>query len=388
MGILQKIARPVGTQISASPDIFRIDASPGAGLACFAAKGLSRSEVVLTVQQPVAGVVINRFKKEVCAWCYSYNFGSIHKFKVEIAKGRGVAWFCQISCKDSWTDNVGEMGWEAIRAFEEGLGRKGTQSTMCTDPDTPCNVEQIESLWQAASEEGGRILAQRLARPRFVPKTAMLPADVDIDDARFILSACITFSMSEEATHEVLNLAPTLTLYTKSMNTVRSHISIYHYILSVLPVTSPVLSFVSPANILSVMTRDTGNSWGIWDKSLAGEELLAYCLYPPASFFNHSCAPNISKERIGRAYEFRTCDNLAFGSELSVSYLGKAESEMNWQRRQEKLLVSPIYSVCYVWLSHCLSRMAGVLYAPARGVWQRRRINIFNKLKTEYTSDT
>jgi SET domain len=338
MGILTRIARPEGLQFSANPDVFRVDASPGAGMACFAAKDISKSEMILAVQQPVACVVVKKFRKEVCAWCYSYAFGSIHKIKLEVAKGRGVAWFCKLSCRDAWMVNVGETGWEAISAFEEGLSRNGAQSAVCVD--TPCDLEQIQSLWEVALQEGGRILAQRLAKPRLVPQTALLPAEVDIDEARFILSSCITFSRSQYSINDVLNLVPTLTPYTSSTNKLRLHIKIYHYILSVLPVTSPVLLFVSPINIMSVVTRDAGNSWGVWDKSLAGEELFAYCMYPPASLFNHSCHPNILKERTGRIYQFRASGDLALGTELNVSYLGKAESELSWQGRQEILLVS------------------------------------------------
>jgi len=338
MGILEKIVRPPGLQISANPGVFRVDASPGAGMACFAVKNLFKSELILTVQQPVACVVIGKYRKEVCAWCYSYAFGSIHKIKLAVARGRGVVWFCQLSCRDSWMKNVGKVGWEAISAFEEGLGRTGAQTAMCSD--TPCDLERIESLWETALQEGDRIRAQRLTKPRRIPKTGTLPPEVDIDEARFILSSCITFSRSEYSIGDVLNLVPTLTPYTNSTNTVHLHIKIYHYILSVLPITSPILDFVSPVNIMSLMTRDAGNSWGVWDQSLVGEELFAYCMYPQASLFNHSCDPNVSKERIGRVYQFRASNNLPLGSELNVNYLGKLESELSWQGRQEILLVS------------------------------------------------
>lgn len=272
MGFLQKIARSKGPQVSNNPDVFRIDSSPvkGAGMACFATRALSRSDIVLTVQDPVASVVMKKFRKEVCAWCYAFAANSSHKIKVSLPTGRGVAWFCQLECRDYWKENVGEAGWEAMCAFEDGLGR--TKLPSLERPDSPGSLEQIESLWERALYDGERIIEKRLAKPWVIPKTATLPAEVDINVARFILSSFISFSKSKELIAVVNSLIPSLIPYTTSRNTLEAHIKIYHYILSVIPVSSQILEFVSPVNVVALITRDATNSWGVWDESLVGDE--------------------------------------------------------------------------------------------------------------------
>ncbi|KIM28859.1 hypothetical protein M408DRAFT_69074 [Serendipita vermifera MAFF 305830] len=370
MGFLEEIARSDQHLISANPDVFRVDVSPvpGGGMACFAANNLSKGDIILTVDDPAASVVTKKFRKEVCAWCYSYTINSNHKIKVSTREGRGVAWFCQIECRDYWMDSIGGIGWDATCAFENGLGR--TKGPCLQQEDGPCSLEEIETLWESALKEGESILSKRRAKPQLIPKTATLPADVDIDDARFILSACISFTKSKELLGLVRGLVPTLTPYTKSKNTLYLHIHIYHYILSVLDTTSPILESVTSINIATLVTRDAGNSWGIWDESLAGDELFAYCLYPAASLFNHSCSPNLLRHRNGRTSSYCTKEDVANGSELCVSYL-KGATHLSFQERQERLLVSHF---CYsLFSTYTLYSLAGALFVDVPYAYWRAR---------------
>jgi hypothetical protein len=341
MDIIQDIARLNDVHPSQNSDAFIIHSSPveGAGMACFASRDLQPSEVVLHVEKPIANVVINSFRKEVCSWCYSYNYGAIHKLKLATDKGRGIVWFCQQSCRDEWRLSLGDVGWEATVAFEDGLTRTKLGGELARQ-DGPCDIEQFENLWDQASQEGHQIMLARRTKPRHQPKTAKLPAHVDVDVARFILSALISFQKEPATLQEVLRLTPTLSPYLSSRNTLLDHRSIYHYLLSVLPINCPIISLVTPSNIVATVSRDAGNSWGIWDLSFAGQELFAYCMYPSASYFNHSCEPNTTKERVGRVYQFKAKGNIPKGSELNVSYLGGAEDTLNVIQRRKRLLVS------------------------------------------------
>ena len=364
MGFLQKIARSESPQFSANPDVFRIDVSPvpGGGMACFAARDLSDSDTILTVKEPAASVIMKKFRKEVCAWCYSYAINSNLRIKVSVKEDRGIAWFCSLECRDSWMKNVGDAGWEAICAFEDGLGR--TKGPCVEHADIPCGSGEVETLWEKALQDGNQIMTRRLAKPRSALKTATLPANVDIDVARFILSSFIPLKNAEDV-DVIRRLVPTLAPYTSSQITIHQHIQIYHYLLSVLPIASPILASISPVNIASLVTRDAGNSWGVWDEALAGDELFAYCLYPTASYFNHSCTPNVTQRRLGRTYSFHVKDNVALGDELNVSYLGEAVSKLSFQERQKKLLVSVVYHHLIVLLIPFIS-LAGASHAHVR----------------------
>lgn len=345
MGLLKTVERVEGPYLSTNPDIFTIEQSAveGGGMACFAASSLPQGTTVIRFEEPVASVIVSSFRKEVCHWCYAYDLGATPKVKIETGRGRGVAWFCTVTCRNSWNYFIGTEGLHCIMAFEDGLGRGKSQAKSNREsekPDEHCDLDVIKNRWEDAFVAGERIISRRRAKPHVSLDSATLPSTVDLDDARFILSGLLSFHNRPQSLHEVLQMAPSMSPYTKSKNTLQAHISIYHYLLSVLPLNSPILNLVTPTNLIAIITRDAGNTWGIWDENLAGHELLAYCLYPAASYFNHSCEPNIYKERDGRAYHFRVKTDLAAGEELTVSYLGDAEKTLDWKQRGEKLLVS------------------------------------------------
>lgn len=73
----------------------------------------------------------------------------------------------------------------------------------------------------------------------------------------------------------------------------------------------------------TILYREVANSFGIRDTS---EELLGFAVFPRASFFNHSCRPNIQKKRRqvlgGRArqMEYWSTELIREGEECCISY--------------------------------------------------------------------
>lgn len=70
--------------------------------------------------------------------------------------------------------------------------------------------------------------------------------------------------------------------------------------------------------------------------------MLGYGIWTLASFFNHSCAPNISKERQGRKWVFTAAPlggDLAVksGTELSITYIRGEEDILRVEDRRRKL---------------------------------------------------
>jgi SET domain-containing protein len=55
-------------------------------------------------------------------------------------------------------------------------------------------------------------------------------------------------------------------------------------------------------------------------------------MYPSASYFNHSCDPNIAKVRQGRTVLFVTSKEVQAGDELCISY-GHTERPVEERRR-------------------------------------------------------
>ena len=70
-----------------------------------------------------------------------------------------------------------------------------------------------------------------------------------------------------------------------------------------------------------VLSRHLTNSFGIWELPISTEsENLGSAIYPSASYFNHSCDPNVSKLRQGRTVHFIASRDILCGEEVCISY--------------------------------------------------------------------
>ena len=83
------------------------------------------------------------------------------------------------------------------------------------------------------------------------------------------------------------------------------------------------------------LSRHLPNSFGIWELPVTPDsENLGSLMYPAASYFNHSCEPNVVKTRDGRVMRFVTLRSVDKGAELCISY-GHIEKDV--QERRETL---------------------------------------------------
>ncbi|KAG0044974.1 hypothetical protein BGZ83_009750 [Gryganskiella cystojenkinii] len=96
----------------------------------------------------------------------------------------------------------------------------------------------------------------------------------------------------------------------------------------------------SPASRLSIdstlyrtmLYREVANSFGIRDSS---DELLAFAIFPLASYFNHSCRPNVEKRRVGRHFEYWTTVPIEQDEECCISYGDIGPGRIERQKRLE-----------------------------------------------------
>jgi hypothetical protein len=103
----------------------------------------------------------------------------------------------------------------------------------------------------------------------------------------------------------------------------------------------PFLACNLPANLQSLvestaypfLSRHLSNSFGIWEIPITPDsENLGSAMYPSASYFNHSCDPNVIKVRNGQKVTFVTCQVVQPGEELCISY-GDTDRPMEERRR-------------------------------------------------------
>jgi SET domain-containing protein len=107
------------------------------------------------------------------------------------------------------------------------------------------------------------------------------------------------------------------------------------------------------------LSRHLSNSFGIWELPITSEsENLGSAMYPSASYFNHSCSPNVMKVRLGREIQFVTSREVHSGEELCISY-GHTERAVE-ERRQ-------VLQDCWGFDCNC-NRCINELYGTVIGV--------------------
>jgi hypothetical protein len=121
----------------------------------------------------------------------------------------------------------------------------------------------------------------------------------------------------------------------KSHAELTSHIHTYHALLSILPL--PLLPYVTAATLTTALSRDSHNSFGIRSLNDDGCEYFGYGVWPAASYFNHSCDPNVHKRREGRKWIFCARRDVDAGEELCISYLSGEERNMRRGQRLDRL---------------------------------------------------
>lgn len=226
---------------------------------------------------------------------------------------------------------MGLIGREAVRNLEGAISLARRNGKRVSDgiEEGEAEIDVVEKMWREAKEsEDDR---------------EGLREEDDVDVIRFLLDGLIGFANLEEdsngettsrrPTWEALtSLVPSFMPYespSSGLYSLYSHIRMYHTLERSLPIT--LLPFLTPLSILTLLTRDASNSFGVWD----GVALLAYAVFPSASYFNHSCSPNIVKVIKDAEWTFTTKGTILLGEELCISYLGGGEVEVGTLRREK-----------------------------------------------------
>lgn len=322
-------------------DSFRIVDISHAGRGVISSCDLPADSLVLGDIAPAFHVIFRQYRKEVCAQCFHYDRGrTLAVRENDIGKV-----FCSIDCQSRWHTEVDPSGLHAWQSVEIFL-----KSKKCRDQEdaaTKPNAETISSAWQATEVKADIIRQSRdnallapISSSKALRKRAKAIQDdcsgeVDADILSYLLSGVLFKHRYEQSwSEDVLALAMADEPY-DSLSQLAAHCRSYLQLLSILPVT---LLFTATADLcLSMARADHHNAFGIRAGSDDNEEYMGYAVYPAASFFNHSCRPNIAKQRNGRYWTFRTSKSIAIGEECCITYLGGDERDMSVLDRQARL---------------------------------------------------
>ncbi|TFK36271.1 hypothetical protein BDQ12DRAFT_687122 [Crucibulum laeve] len=356
---------------------FEILTTQYGGRGAFVSTSLPRETLVLASDCPYASVIFRKFRKEVCAWCFSYAFESGRSsWKIRV-DGAGV-WFCSEECKERWVDGSDRGGLRAAvnGAMEKVLGRIKSHTSAGKRNDVQSPLAHLESLQSADVTSDLLDHAWRIAgevKPNSNPFFESELSEIDLDTAIFLLDGLCRRSIatsplicraSRHHAHslsdpyvsigswdDLLELQDNELPHTKAKPYIlASYIRVYHFVKEVVVVADkssfvPIAQYLTrlkeyvatPETIRMILARDHGNVFGIWDSAPPGEEseMLGWGLYIFGSYFNHDCTPNLRKSRCGRAMCFTTTSAVTGGDELCINYVDVSDDTTAKDRQDE-----------------------------------------------------
>lgn len=360
-------------------DNYVLQVTDSAGRAVFARRDVKPDTQILSTtdeakqsQSPTAHVILRPYRREVCAQCFAYDRGREWKCRLGDA---GVV-FCKLECQQRWESGNGQLGLAAHQAVESAikkqLKRRGNaQDGPVLDDHLPS--EPFVSAWRTAGLVGNQISVIRTEeKPSKADLRLLRTAEgtsTDPDILAYILSAVLeahkrsatAASIVDDehgqsdhpgmpGTHLVTTLFPDMmaladdpAVYSGNYSS-SAWINAYHHLLAILP--TPLLQFLQPALCHEMASRASHNAFSIRPAGTSdGEqsgEFLGWGVWPEASFFNHSCRPNVRKERVGRVWVFTVSrgidgDVVRQGEQLCITYLGGDERDLGVLERRKKL---------------------------------------------------
>ncbi|KAJ8107230.1 hypothetical protein OPT61_g9009 [Boeremia exigua] len=334
-----------------STQLFEIRDTPTAGRAVFATQDMSKGTLLWRSDDLTLSVLLREYRREVCGQCFSYDYGRDLPVRDQAV---GFA-FCSEQCHEMWNQWNGHVGVQAWTAVETLVKRRSKEDDAMVDADLPRpSVEDITTAWEDAEAQANLIRAARQAeRPK--PEQSVEKAEVEPvritkqhrkavskalqqtitpDVMAFLVSGIVWRYNKPREWGKVLALADDSTPY-HSVDDLQSFVRSYLHLLAILPLQ--LLPLVTAETLFLLSSRDSHNSFGIRSLEDDGSEFFGYGCWPAASYFNHSCGPNVQKIREGRVWYFRAWSDIKDGEELNITYLSGEERKSSCKQRMQTL---------------------------------------------------
>ncbi|KIW18500.1 hypothetical protein PV08_02788 [Exophiala spinifera] len=328
-----------------SSGYFEVRSTATSGRGVFALTDIPAGTTLLETSLIAASTIYKPYAKEVCAQCFAYNRGIVWKVR---DNARNVV-FCSDSCQEVWRATTPAPALVAREEVQKFLQRRQKLWNAEIEDFNKPAADQIDGAWAAAEEKATLI---RAALSSTMPTKAQIKAlrqaqslHPDPDTLWFLLDA-VTQSLRQTG---ILDLTADLAADPQpyiNAEDLGFHVDAYLAMLAVVP-GDVVFPHVDRSLLRTIQSRTTHNSFGL--RSLdeggsaddatgtAGSECFGFGVWPEASYWNHSCAPNLKKQRTGRTWTFSTNRHIKAGEELCISYLGGDERDMTTAARKEKL---------------------------------------------------
>ncbi|KAL1596605.1 Histone-lysine N-methyltransferase set-6 [Paraconiothyrium brasiliense] len=340
----EDIALPPGAPASS---LFEVRHTPHSGRAVFATEDIPADTLVFLGDDLTLDVVLREYRREVCGECFGYDRGrdlGVRDNTVGFA-------YCSEDCRNKWMERVGELGIETWTAAEKLVKGRSKEDADMVDVGLPRpKAKEIRIAWAGSADQAALIRIARegetardtngsgeAVKPtkqhrKAVQKALMQPIAPDV--LTFCISGILWKYNNPDKWDRLLALADDNTPY-HNYDDLRAFIRSYLHMLAVCPL--PLLPHITPETLFLLSSRDSHNSFGIRSLEDDGSEFFGYGCWPSASYFNHSCGPNIEKERIGRVWYFRAGRQIKVGEELCITYLSGEERKLSRGKRMKTL---------------------------------------------------
>ncbi|KAH0831129.1 hypothetical protein J3R83DRAFT_13696 [Lanmaoa asiatica] len=270
-------------------------------------------------ESPFAYVIYKDYRKEVCAHCFAYSAGdhapptvkSSRTWSIKWSRmGAATAWFCSDVCKDSWErDEVSSLLMEV-----DALLTKGQAAThkRFKSPEEEIKVK----VMLPSFEPGDRKITQETINEAWESAEALVASkahltlyywtlhldDMELEIARSLAGAIVRryheerLSPSDQASRATRDNSGSwsklLNLQTNELRNIQTrpymltaYLRIYVFLSNALPKYLRKYIFT----VREVLSRDTGNAFGIWDGDRR-DEMMGWGIWVSASYFNHSAS--------------------------------------------------------------------------------------------------
>ncbi|KAF9238974.1 SET domain-containing protein [Melanogaster broomeanus] len=304
------------------------------GRSIFAIRDIQPGTRIHSSGAPFAHVIYKEYRKEVCAQCFAYSASDETTATDYLGARRGVILTDGSRCH---LDQEPKRNSEEIQ-ITAGRGEAQAMLQAAIEPgDTPVNQTMVDQVWATAEA-----LITSKAHLTSYFSTLNLE-DTELEIARLLASAVVRRYSSDHldpsgpASQSIPHncWSQLLDLQINELPNVQrrpfmlpTHFRIFAFLCNALP------KYLQPYmdTIREVLARDTGNSFGIWDGDRR-DDMMGWGIWISASYFNHSCAPNLRKKRQGRVLHFETTREIQAGEELCISYI-ETDSPVNQRRRE------------------------------------------------------
>lgn len=315
--------------------LFDIRHTPSAGRAVFASRDIPKDTPIFRSDDLALSVLLREYRREVCAQCFGYEHGrdlSIRDQSVGFA-------FCSAHCQAIWKEETQGIGLQAWAAVEKLVKGRTKEDSEMVDIDLPRpGPEAIAQAWDSVAVQAALIRTARQdpqptkQHKKALQKALLQPLSPDI--LSFCLSGILSLHTHPARHPHLLALASDPTPYHNTPDLV-AFTRTYLHLLAVLPL--PLLPLTTPETLFTLSSRDSHNSFGIRSLEDDGSEFFGYGCWPAASYFNHSCAPNVNKRREARQWIFSAARDIGRGEEICITYLSGEERKQSREVRRKTL---------------------------------------------------